>query len=183
MALRLRDFVAEHLHSQPHVDAITARAKDPDSFAEKATRKDEHGGTKYSSPLTDIQDQLGVRVVVLYTDDVEPVADVIKRYFGGIEHTPRVPESEWSFGYFGYHMVLPVPGDVIPQSVDRDLVPAFFELQVKTLFQHAWSEANHDLGYKAIHELSDHDQRCLAYAAAQAWGADLMFAQLSSGLS
>ena len=33
-------------------------------------------------------------------------------------------------------------------NADRERTPRFFELQVKTLFQHAWSEASHDIAYK-----------------------------------
>lgn len=70
------------------------------------------------------------------------------KFFRPIEFKDRLPESEWEFGYFGRHYVLIVPTDVIDSSVDAKLVPSFFELQIKTLFQHAWSEAEHDLGYK-----------------------------------
>ncbi|WP_244619298.1 hypothetical protein [Rhizobium sp. 18055] len=60
-----------------------------------------------------------------------------------------------------------------------DLVPNFFEIQVKTLFQHAWSEANHDLGYKPESDRLTSDQnRLLAFASAQAWGADRAFDEL-----
>ena len=58
----------------------------------------------------------------------------------------RIPESEWEFGYFGRHYVLVLPSDVKGDAIDRTKLPDYFELQVKTLFQHAWSEA--DLGYK-----------------------------------
>lgn len=75
-----------------------------------------------------------------------------------------------------------LPGDVIPEGVDRSLVPTFFELQVKTLFQHAWSEANHDLGYKSSKALTDDQIRRLAYTSAQAWGADRVFEELWSEL-
>ena len=58
-------------------------------------------------------------------------------------------------------------------------MPEFFELQVKTLFQHAWAEANHDLGYKPEgKELDQESKRLLAYASAQAWGADRVFDEL-----
>lgn len=79
---------------------------------------------------------------------MEIVAAKLERYFRPIERRDLVPESDWEFGYFGRHWVFALVDDVVPRDVYRELVPRFFELQVKTLFQHAWSEANHDLGYK-----------------------------------
>jgi putative GTP pyrophosphokinase len=65
--------------------------------------------------------------------------------------------------------------------MDGDTIPDFFELQIKTLFQHAWSEAHHDLGYKqepGSTPLTSEEKRKLAYTSAQAWGADHMFDEL-----
>jgi putative GTP pyrophosphokinase len=71
---------------------------------------------------------------------------------------------------------LVIPTDVIDDGMDQSLMPGFFELQIKTLFQHAWSEADHDLGYKpGERPLSSDEKRQLAYTSAQAWGADHMF--------
>jgi ppGpp synthetase/RelA/SpoT-type nucleotidyltranferase len=57
----------------------------------------------------------------------------------------HIPESEWEFGFFGHHYVLHIPPGVVPDGTDKPLIPSFFEMQVKTLYQHAWSEAGHDL--------------------------------------
>jgi ppGpp synthetase/RelA/SpoT-type nucleotidyltranferase len=58
------------------------------------------------------------------------------------------------------------------------LIPDFFELQIKTLYQHAWSQAEHGLGYKPETPLSNEEQRKLAFIAAQSWGADTILAEL-----
>lgn len=178
IASMLEKYLREELADVPHIDRINARAKDPRRFAEKASRLDEEGTPKYTSPLTEIQDQIGARVIVFYRDDVAVVKEVIDRYFQHIEEKDIVPDSYWEFGYFGQHLILTLPGDVIPKEIERNAAPHFFELQIKTLFQHAWSEANHDLGYKAPRPLTQDEQRRLAYTAAQAWGADRVFKEL-----
>lgn len=55
--------------------------------------------------------------------------------------------------------------------------PKFFELQIKTIFQHAWAEAEHDSVYNQFSgSLNRDEKRLIAYVAAQAWGADNSFA-------
>jgi ppGpp synthetase/RelA/SpoT-type nucleotidyltranferase len=72
-----------------------------------------------------------------------------------------------------------LPTDVIERDMDQNLLPSFFELQIKTLFQHAWSEADHDLGYKPGEKpLTTEQNRLVAFTSAQAWGADHIFDQL-----
>jgi putative GTP pyrophosphokinase len=145
------------------------------------------GKLKYSEPLRQIQDQIGARIVTFYRSDVSAVDLVVQRYFRPIESRDVVPDSEWEFGYFGRHHILLIPLDVIDASIDKAMMPEFFELQIKTLFQHAWSEANHDLGYKpGGSPLSSDAKRRLAFTSAQAWGADLIFDELfreSEGLT
>jgi ppGpp synthetase/RelA/SpoT-type nucleotidyltranferase len=182
VATNLEVLLRDHLAGVHHIDRISARAKDPTRFAQKAAKTGEDGTPKYRRPLTEIQDQIGARVIVFYENDVSIVTGIINRYFQAIEQRELVPESEWEFGYFGKHFVLPLPRDVVPEGVNLAEVPRFFELQIKTLFQHAWSESEHDLGYKARDPLSKDQLRRLAYTAAQAWGADRVFEELRKEL-
>jgi ppGpp synthetase/RelA/SpoT-type nucleotidyltranferase len=170
--------VADYLKGEPRIDRISARAKDVKSFLAKA-KNEVDGVMKYSEPLSQIQDQIGVRIITFFHSDVERLDAIVRRYFRAIEYKDRVPDSQWEFGYFGRHYVLILPSDVIPNGTDPELVPGFFELQIKTLFQHAWSEAEHDLGYKPGDKpLTPSETRRLAFTSAQAWGADHIFDEL-----
>lgn len=182
IAANLEQHVKGIVSDLPHVDRVGARAKTPDSFAGKITRKDDQENLKYQKPFTELQDLIGARVIVFYLNDVKAVADQINRHFRHIEQKAMVPEYDWSFGYFGEHFVLALPRDVVPEGVDLAQVPGFFELQIKTLFQHAWSEANHDIVYKAKQGLTQDQIRRSAYAAAQAWGADRIVDELRAEL-
>jgi putative GTP pyrophosphokinase len=179
LATGIEHLLREYLRDVSRIDRVGARAKSVDRFVAKSEKLKEGGAPKYSDPLMQIQDQVGARIITFYLSDVAAVAEVIDRYFRAVETKDLVPESEWEFGYFGRHYILFVPDDVIEPDMDRSDVPEFFELQIKTLFQHAWSEAEHDLGYKpGAVPLNSDEKRKLAFTAAQSWGADHMFDEL-----
>lgn len=177
VALELERLLKSYFDGVPRIDRVYARAKAPDKFLEKAARQ-ENGTAKYCDPENQIQDQIGARVICLYQSDIDPAVERAEKYFMAAEKGKRKPESDSEFGYFGMHLILPIPGDAVPAPIDRREVPRMFELQIRTLFQHAWSEANHDIGYKSPRELTRDERRGMAFASAQAWGADDFFDRL-----
>ncbi|WP_370200252.1 GTP pyrophosphokinase family protein [Roseibium sp.] len=179
LAAALAELLKEHLGHCERIDRISSRPKSVDRFVTKARKMTDSGVRKYEHPLAQIQDQVGARVTVFYKSDVDSVREVLMRYLRPVESRNLVPASEWEFGYFGWHSVCLFPAELIMPEWPTEHVPNFFELQVKTLFQHAWSEANHDLGYKPERGGLSPDQiRMLAFASAQAWGADRAFDEL-----
>jgi ppGpp synthetase/RelA/SpoT-type nucleotidyltranferase len=177
LADRLEVHLREIFGSYPRIDRIAVRAKGVDRFVAKA-EKEVDGKRKYDAPLTQIQDQIGARIVTFYKTDVEKLAAEVTKYFQYIEQVQIVPESESEFGYEGQHFVLFIPRDIFDDEIKESESILFFELQIKTLFQHAWSEAEHDLGYKPSTALSREQKRQLAFTASQAWGADQIFDEL-----
>lgn len=181
IAPRLESHIYKLMEGVSRIDRISARAKDPDRFFMKATKLDENDNIKYDDPINQIQDQLGARIIVFYKQDLEHIKSEILKYMTAIEVQIKEPSTDSEFGYFGEHYILRVPPDAIPDGLEEES-PEFFELQVKTLFQHAWSEAHHDLGYKSIRDLTPIEKRKVAFTAAQAWGADEIFSELANGL-
>jgi putative GTP pyrophosphokinase len=177
LAARIEDHLKRLFGGFPRIDRISARAKSLDRFLGKATKR-ENGKPKYDDPLNQIQDQVGARIVTFYLSDVERVRVEIEKYFKFIESKKILPESEREFGYEGRHFILFVPTDLADEALSGEESVEFFELQIKTLFQHAWSEAEHDLGYKPTNKLTSDQNRRLAFTAAQAWGADHIFDEL-----
>lgn len=174
---KLQKYLERILGDTPHIDRVAVRAKALTSFVRKAaTTVDD--SRKYDDPLNEIQDQIGARIVTFYQADIEGVVKLIEDYFGSIEKDRREPESHAEFGYEGVHYVLFLPTDVVPPQLSPEVIPKFFELQIKTLFQHAWSEASHDILYKSEGELNRDQKRLGAFTAAQAWGADKVFGEL-----
>lgn len=182
LAGELLRLLKEYYSSSPRIDRITVRAKSVERFLAKATLQ-VNSTQKYCDPINQIQDQIGARIVTYYSSDVERMSGEVERYFRPIEAKLVVPDTESEFGYFGKHFILLLPSDIFDDQLTEDRAPQFFELQVKTLFQHAWSEANHDLGYKPTTELSSDQKRKIAFTSAQAWGADLIFEELHRQIS
>jgi putative GTP pyrophosphokinase len=181
LSKNIEDEIKVTLDGIPRIDKISARAKSIDRFLAKASKL-EKGELKYNDPINQIQDQIGARIVTFYSEDVEYVSKLVSKYYQPIEIRNHIPDSEKEFGYFGKHFIFIIPEQLIPPKISSKLLPNFFELQVVTLFQHAWSEAEHDLCYKPTCELSKEHLRKVAFTAAQAWGADMIFNDLQKEL-
>ena len=157
----------------PHIDRVSFRVKSRLSFMRKI-EKAERKNRPYMSPLTDIEDQIAGRVIVLFDDDVESAVATLKEVFAvPLESGQREPAVDAEFGYESYHEIYRIPHWAFPAGwAERDDLPSAFELQVRTLFQHAYAEPQHDVAYKPTTPLTRDEKRELAWIAASAWGAD-----------
>jgi ppGpp synthetase/RelA/SpoT-type nucleotidyltranferase len=182
LAERLHDYLARLVVNRPRIDRVSVRAKGVDSFLRKAGKQDKTGAPEYAEPLSEIQDQIGARITTFYLRDVVSVQEVVEGYFGPIEKCKKEPDSHSEFGYEGFHYILFLPDDIFTSELLVPEAPKYFELQIKTLFQHAWSESAHDLIYKPDLNLTRDQHRRGAFTAAQAWGADRIFDELAEEL-
>ncbi len=118
------------------VASIESRIKEERSLAGKLALK----GAKYES-LADITDIFGMRIITFYTDDVDKVASAVDRLFE-IDWDNSVDKRKLlevdSFGYLSLHYVC-----------RTSAFPYRFEVQMRTILQHAWANMNHDTGYKS----------------------------------
>ena len=117
------------------VASIESRVKEEKSLARKLEMK----GAKYGS-LADITDIFGMRIITFYVDDVDKVASVVERLFE-IDWDNSVDKRKLHevdrFGYMSLHYICRHPD-----------FPFRFEVQMRTILQHAWANMNHDTGYK-----------------------------------
>ncbi|MFA5106497.1 MAG: hypothetical protein WC506_06085 [Candidatus Micrarchaeia archaeon] len=163
-----------------YVDQVKYRVKSIHSFSKKSKTMNKDGTFKYNSPVSEIQDQIGIRIVVKYRSNITPATTKILKLFAIVEDRFAEPEDPTSFGYEGKKIICLIPRAMVEKySLPID----FFEIQICTLFQYAWAEANHDLGYKPAAALTREKKRKMAWAAAQAWGADQIFDEISKKTS
>ncbi len=176
-AAEIGKLLNEMVSGLPRIDLVSVRVKSAESFAAKAHGTAKHSGShKYLHPLDEIQDQIGARIAVYYKSDVQDVADaLLTRLHEVADHDPRRVANPTYFGYEVRHFNCEIPPAIMAQ-----LHPPIgcFELQIGTLFQHAWAQCEHDLGYKTEGIVTYEDRRKMAWAAAQAWGADQIFEEL-----
>jgi ppGpp synthetase/RelA/SpoT-type nucleotidyltranferase len=164
----------------PHA-LIESRVKNVASFAEKILRK-----RKYSLPLRDITDLVGLRVVTQLAPETERVVALIRQRFTVDERNSVDKARDLRSGEFGYlsqHLVLVLDRT---QLGDADLpaamLPLRIEVQVRTLLQHAWSAIGHDRLYKSGFGVPERWQRQAARLAANLESADAGFVELASGI-
>jgi putative GTP pyrophosphokinase len=142
------------------------RSKDESSFIAKAFYRKK----PYTHPLLQIEDKIGTRVVMLTSDDVSEVAELLMSYKGWhakkdrdpsetIKNTPEV------FDYQSIHLVVkPLEkGSIFDENVVNLLT---CEIQIRTLLQHAYAEISHDSTYKGPYKGDREIQRKLAKSMA-----------------
>lgn len=120
---------------------LTARVKRPASLADKLRRKP----GRYRA-LEDLTDLVGVRVITYFESDVALISRLLEDHFE-VDWANSVDKGKVHdpdrFGYMGVHYVLRVP-----QGPGTVLPGLRFEVQIRSILQHAWAEIEHDLGYK-----------------------------------
>ena len=152
------------------VAAIESRVKAQNSLAGKLELK----GYKYKS-LADITDIVGVRVITFYSDDVDKVASAVDKLFK-VDWENSVDKRKLheidSFGYMSLHYICSMEG-----------FPYRFEIQMRTVLQHAWANMNHDTGYKSGVEIPSKYNRSLSRLAGLLELADEQFTQIRNDLA
>jgi ppGpp synthetase/RelA/SpoT-type nucleotidyltranferase len=142
LAARLvRDLEAELARAGVAVQFVSSRVKAPDSLRHKLGRPD-----KTYRRLWDVTDLVGLRVATYFEDAIDDVARLVeRRHAVDFAHsTDKLRFTDHGkFGYRSLHYVCALPGGEAPDAAFR------FEIQVRTVLQHAWAEVEHDLGYKA----------------------------------
>lgn len=128
-------------------DRVSARIKGWPSFKAKAKKKDAQQEPVYPDPWKDIHDLIGVRIMVFHSTDIPQAIDVLGESFNVLRSVDKAAETRISggFGYGSHHLVLQVT-DAMDEL--EAYAGTIFEVQLRTVLQHAWAEFEHDIRYK-----------------------------------
>lgn len=130
--------------------SITGRAKSPESFCTKARKTDADGQARYPDPLDQITDQIAVRVITFIPDDVHRACNIVHDQLRVEEDTDKGAQTaeRGSFGYASRHFLVRLQPEREKLPENACLRGQVFEIQVRTVVQHAWAEFEHDIRYK-----------------------------------
>lgn len=102
----------------------------------------------YYQSLYDLTDLLGARIITYFTDDVDKIGKIVEEKFDvdwENSSDKRALINASSFGYLSLHYICSLKKD---QGYPEELTNKRFEIQIRTILQHAWAAIEHDLGYK-----------------------------------
>jgi len=131
-------------------NSIAKRVKDKTSLIKKIRNKNKY---RYLNEITDI---VGCRIITYFEDDVEKIVKIIGNEFTIDEKNStdkkKILDPD-KFGYLSYHIVCSINSGRESLIEYKNYKNIKFEIQIRTILQHAWAEIEHDIGYKSSIEV------------------------------
>jgi len=146
-----------------------------------------HRGKPYANPYEEIEDKVGVRIVVLFSEEIRTVEHAMQTCAQWTAAKARDFEEErarrpFEFDYQSLHYVVRSKPGLSHAGVDIAAnTPC--EIQVRTILQHAYSELTHDTIYKPSVQAESGVKRAAAKSMALIEATDDYFTQVRERLA
>ena len=142
---KIEDLIRERISDNDiRVHSITSRVKEKDSFLEKYDVK------KYKS-VGKVMDLVGIRIITHILEGVKEVCELVEKEFkidrGNSEDKLHKLKNN-KMGYRSVHYIAKVCSTRSKLSDWKPYKGKVFEIQIRTILQHAWAEMSHDSSYK-----------------------------------
>jgi putative GTP pyrophosphokinase len=135
------------------IHSVQFRAKDAKSFSNKAATPSDENPTepKYPEPIKQITDLAGVRVITHFLSTLADVDSMLNSEFEVVEKSNKgmLLIASDRFGYQSIHYLVKLKAARSRLPEYRRFAGHLFEVQVRTILQHAWAEIEHDIQYKS----------------------------------
>jgi putative GTP pyrophosphokinase len=139
---------------------VFSRTKGEESFLEKAKRFDD--------PRAEVHDLVGLRVITYFSGEIDRVEQRLNALFAvdsSMTTDKAINLGPDRLGYRARHFVCKIGPDREQLADWKTFRGIQFEVQVTTVLGHAWSEFEHDRGYKSRGHLPPELERRLNLAA------------------
>lgn len=149
---------------------IQHRLKTWESLSEKIQR------IPRLSNLLEIQDLVGLRIILLFRRDIEKVTQIIHKNFLILREYDTVNKlKEDQFGYASLHLIAQLKEDWLSVPSFTQMRGLIAEFQIRTLAQHIWAESSHKLQYKQERNIPPTIRRSIYRVSALLETVDLEF--------
>jgi putative GTP pyrophosphokinase len=155
---------------------IEYRVKSWDSIVDKCNRTQ-----NIPNKLSEISDVAGVRIILLFINDLKKVCNIIENNFMVLNKediTNKLGVSQFGYGSIHYDVETPDSWCSVPTL--RGLKGFRAEIQVRTASQHIWAVASHVLQYKHESDIPLTLRRSINRLSALLETVDLEFERLVS---
>ena len=140
-------FLKKGLFSLELHPEISYRTKEIQSIIKKIQKKRKEKPYEYN----DLRDKLGIRIICPFLSDVDLVDTFLHKHFVVRDEEKKKEKIDFNkLDYQSNHYDVSVKNELI--EFDNEFI---FEIQVRTMNQHAWANSAHILYYKQDIELPD----------------------------
>ncbi len=131
------------------ISNMAVRIKSESALRNKILYKNKY---KHLDEITDI---LGVRIITLFETDVDNIFKLLEDTFEVseiVDKRKKERDNRIEFGYNSLHVILQFTESRCQLVEYKKYQDIRFEVQIRTVLQHAWAEVEHGLGYKSYYE-------------------------------
>jgi len=144
------------------IHVITSRCNEPDSLRLKLRRK------RYRQPGRQLTDRIGVRIITYFESDIPAIVSTLQRELKIDKHKSEDKRTKLNlreFGYLSVHLIARAKGRWSRIPGFTAIRGIWFEIQVRSILEHAWAEIEHETVYKSGIAFPDEIKRRFARLA------------------
>src|SRR5262249_53462344 len=134
------------VNSPALIHLISARCKKSSSLWLKLCEK------RYGQPARQLTDVVAARVITYYKDDVPVIVKALTDVLEVNPHKSVNKQEELEaveFGYTSVHLIVRTKGSWSTSPKYFALRGKWFEIQIRSVLEHAWAEIEHEVVYKS----------------------------------
>ncbi len=145
----LQENIENLLNSAGIYCRVFSRIKSAESIEKKLSEKEK----KYISEDRKMQDLIGIRIVLYFSDDVAICKKLVEKKYEIDDKNSEIDcVSRDKFEAVRYNLICRLPERISSyfekELWDNYLIDKTFEVQIRTIFSEGWHEVEHDIRYK-----------------------------------